>query len=145
MTSTSAPLRTSTPAAFSAAQVGPRATLHGSCIKTAKASNPRRTISPINGRALEALGHAIEYLADEFALHAGSLTPLRGDDPQIRSIQILMAASRTVYYECPITPSLRERLRGSLFAALGKWNFVNIGNANITTGDDNETDKSHCY
>jgi hypothetical protein len=56
------------------------------------------------------LGHAIEYLADEFTLCAGSSAQLSTDDPHVRSIQILMAASRSVYYDCPIAPTIGERI-----------------------------------
>jgi hypothetical protein len=73
-------------------------------------TNRRRQISPQRGKALEVLGHAIEYLADEFALR-GLWTSMPAEDPQVRAMQILMAASRGVYYECPIVPRLAERFR----------------------------------
>src|ERR1700756_2280251 len=73
--------------------------------------NRRRHVSRQSGEALETLGHAIEYLADEFAFHGGVFATGSPDDPQIRAIQILMAANRSVYFECPIAPSFRERLR----------------------------------
>jgi hypothetical protein len=69
----------------------------------------RRQISFQSGKALEVLGHAIEYLADEFALQVNRATLLHAEDPQVQSIQILMAASRSVYFECPIAPALKER------------------------------------
>jgi hypothetical protein len=115
MTPTPISLRTSPEAAVSAGRVGIRTTLRANRTESVLASNPQRRISPLDGRALEILGHAIEYLADEFALRAGNLTPLSAEDPQISSIQKLMAASRSVYYDCPIVPSIRERLRGYLF------------------------------
>ena len=71
----------------------------------------RRQISPISGMALEALGHAIEYLADEYALHAGRLAAIHAHDPQVEAIQILMAANRQVYYDCPLAPSLSVRCK----------------------------------
>jgi hypothetical protein len=72
----------------------------------------RRQISPQSGRALEILGHAIEYLADEYALQVGTFGSLHTEDPQLQSIQMLMAASRSIYYECLMAPTLRERLHG---------------------------------
>jgi hypothetical protein len=72
----------------------------------------RRQISPQSGRALEILGHAIEYLADEYALQVGTFGSLHTKDPQLQSIKMLMAASRSVYYECPTAPTFRERLHG---------------------------------
>ena len=73
-------------------------------------SSRRRQIPWSSGRALEVLSHAIEYLADEYVLRAGSVPSLYSEDPQVRAIQVLMAASRSVYWNCPVAPTLRERL-----------------------------------
>ncbi len=70
-------------------------------------SRPRR-ISPDAGHALEKLGHAIEYLADEFVHNGGDL---RQHDPQVEAVQLLMALNREVYFSCPEIPSLGEKLR----------------------------------
>jgi hypothetical protein len=69
----------------------------------------RRHISPQSGRALEILGHAIEYLADEFTQQAG--TSWVANDPDIQAVHILMEANRSVYFDCPTVPTLRERFR----------------------------------
>jgi hypothetical protein len=66
----------------------------------------RRRIDFESGRALEVLGHAIEYLADEF-VHDGA-SP---NDCRLHAIQILMAANREIYCSCPETTSLLERIR----------------------------------
>lgn len=66
----------------------------------------RRRITPEAGHALELLGHAIEYLTDEFVAANGSL---EAHNPQIEAIQLLMARNRRVYFECPEVPTLRER------------------------------------
>ena len=71
----------------------------------------RRRITPTAGRALEKLGHAIEYLADEYVNRTESL---RTDDPEVQAVQILMALNREIYFECPVVPTFAERLR-SLF------------------------------
>jgi hypothetical protein len=68
----------------------------------------RRRIDFNAGRALEILGHAIEYLADEFVHDATLLSP---NDSRLEAIQILMAANREIYFSCPEHPSLWERLR----------------------------------
>ncbi len=68
----------------------------------------RRRITPQAGRALEILGHAIEYLTDEFVHQGGSFSPNNG---QLKAVQLLMALNRQVYYECPEVPSLSDRLR----------------------------------
>jgi hypothetical protein len=92
----------------------------------------RRQISPQSGRALEILGHAIEYLADEYALQVGTFGSLHTeDDPQLQSIQMLMAASRSVYYECPTAPTFRERLHGLASLREARKSAMQAGGAPI--------------
>jgi hypothetical protein len=73
----------------------------------------RRRITPEAGFALEKLGHAIEYLADEYAHEVGRLPVTSSDsscmDPQVQAMQMLMAANREVYFECPVVTPLYER------------------------------------
>jgi hypothetical protein len=71
----------------------------------------RRRIAPEAGRALEILGHAIEYLSDEFAHAGGSLS---AHDAQVEAVQLLMAINRKVYFACPEIPSIGERWRALL-------------------------------
>jgi len=70
--------------------------------------NRRRRIDPLSGRALEILGHAIEYLADEYAFSGGTLS---ADHPAVEAMQILMARNREIYFSCPVVPTLAERWR----------------------------------
>jgi hypothetical protein len=79
-------------------------------ISSVRASG-RRRISPEAGRALEILGHAIEYLADEY-VHSGRAFSAR--DPEVQAVQILMALNRQIYFECPVVPTLADRLRAWL-------------------------------
>jgi hypothetical protein len=58
----------------------------------------RRRLSPEGGRALEILGHAIEYLADEYANDLADKGPLGSADPRVAAIQILKALNRAIYY-----------------------------------------------
>ena len=71
----------------------------------------RRQISPEAGHALEKLGHAIEYLTDEFVHFGASLS---ADDARLEAIQLLMARNREVYFECPELPRFSERFRALL-------------------------------
>jgi hypothetical protein len=71
----------------------------------------RRHISPRAGHALEVLGHAIEYLTDEFVQEGASPS---ANHPQILAIQMLMALNRQVYFECPEVPGFCERCRAIL-------------------------------
>lgn len=73
--------------------------------------NRRRRISPEAGRALEILGHAIEYLTDEFLSSGGDFASHVGE---IEAVQMLMAQNRRIYFDCPVVPTLRERLLGVL-------------------------------
>jgi len=67
-----------------------------------------RLITQQAGRALEILGHAIEYLADEYVVAAREVS---ADDPRVEAIQILMAVNREIYFACPERPTFRERVR----------------------------------
>jgi hypothetical protein len=76
----------------------------------------RRRIAPEAGRALEMLGHAIEYLADEFALECRNRgeSVARGKHPQVTAIELLMTSNREVYFNCPTVATLGDRLRSWL-------------------------------
>lgn len=70
--------------------------------------NRKRHISADAGHALEVLGHAIEYLTDEYVQSAKQFS---STDPQVAAVQLLMALNRQIYYECPVVPTFAERLR----------------------------------
>jgi hypothetical protein len=55
-------------------------------------------LSPDEGRAIEILGHAIEYLADEYCADVQPKGPLGNADPRIEAIQMLKALNRSIYY-----------------------------------------------
>jgi hypothetical protein len=74
----------------------------------------RRHITPQAGRALEILGHSIEYLTDEFVHRGGSFA---AHDERLQAVQLLMALNRQVYYECPEARTLGERCRALLHLA----------------------------
>ena len=71
----------------------------------------RRRISPKAGHALEILGHAIEYLSDEYVMEGGLFA---AHDPRLEAIQLLMARNREIYFDCPEVPGLGDRLRAWL-------------------------------
>ena len=77
----------------------------------------RRRLSPEGGRALEVLGHAIEYLADEYAVDPKDKGPLGSADPRVEAIQILKALNRAVYFSGtelePFFRRMRRWLLGS--------------------------------
>jgi hypothetical protein len=91
-------------------------TVHSAVLGAAKAvpvpgQAKRRSIDPRTGRALVILGHAIEYLADEFIHEGGSFTANRG---QVDAIQILMALNREIYLACPEAPTLGQWFKSGL-------------------------------
>jgi hypothetical protein len=65
----------------------------------------RRRSSAAQGRALETLGHAIEYLIDSRLWRGRDYDPKSDRE----AIQILMRLSREVFSECPEVISLRRR------------------------------------
>ena len=72
----------------------------------------RRQLSPEGGRALEILGHAIEYLADEYANDLADKGPLGSADPRVAAIQILKGLNRAIYYSATeMQPALRRMRR----------------------------------
>jgi len=73
----------------------------------------RRRIDPQAGRALEILGHSIEYLADEYLNSCSSGYRV---NPQLEAVQLLMALNRQIYFECPEIPTVRERVQSFLHA-----------------------------
>jgi hypothetical protein len=93
------------PARSGAESVAPANVLPRTAVKR------RRRITPEAGHALEILGHAIEYLTDEFVHEGGSLS---GNDSRIMAVQLLMARNREVYFACPEVPSVADRCRALL-------------------------------
>jgi len=71
-----------------------------------------RQMSRQNGRAIEMLGHAIDYLADEFALECMTVSDRRNPGPNARmaAIELLMASNREIYLSCPEVLTFSERL-----------------------------------
>jgi hypothetical protein len=74
-------------------------------------SRRRRHISADAGHALEILGHAIEYLTDEYVHEGGTFS---GKDPRLEAVQIMMACNRRIYFACPEAPGVLERMKGWL-------------------------------
>ena len=71
----------------------------------------RRLLSPESGRALEILGRAIEYLADEYANDLAHKGPLGNADPRVAAIQILQGLNRAVYYSGTKVQPASSRVR----------------------------------
>lgn len=76
----------------------------------------RRSITPQAGRALEKLGHAIEYLTDAMVERKDPVAP---NTPDMQAVQLLMALNRSIYNECPARASLGDRIRDFLCKIIG--------------------------
>jgi hypothetical protein len=69
----------------------------------------RRQLSRESARALETLGHAIEYLADEYAVDPVGKGPLGSADPRVEAIQVLKALNRAIYFSgTEVQPAFRR-------------------------------------
>ena len=65
---------------------------------------PRRRPTPQQGRALEILGHAIEYLVDSRLTEGGSSAA------ENRAVRILMACSRSVFEDSMVIVPVHQRV-----------------------------------
>lgn len=63
----------------------------------------RRRITPDAGHALEKLGHAIDYLTDEF------MVAPEDSKGCMQAILLLMEVNRGIYADCPEVPSFGQR------------------------------------
>ena len=66
----------------------------------------QRRIDRASGRALEILGHAIEYLADEYVYHGGQLS---SSDAEVQAMQLMMRLNREIYTACAEIPTFTQR------------------------------------
>jgi hypothetical protein len=71
----------------------------------------RRQLSRENAQGLEILGHAIEYLADEYAVDPADKGPLGNADPRVAAIQTLKALNREIYFSGPEVQPVWQRIR----------------------------------
>ena len=71
----------------------------------------RRRISPEAGRGLEKLGHALEYLTDEFVLDGCRFAEDLG---RVQAIHLLASLNREIYFACGVEPTFRDRVQSLL-------------------------------
>jgi hypothetical protein len=71
----------------------------------------RRRLSRESAQGLEILGHAIEYLADEYALDLADKGPLGNADPRIAAIQTLKSLNRVIYFSGAEVQPVWQRIR----------------------------------
>ncbi len=101
-------------------------------------AEPARRPDYVHGRALESLGHAVEYLIDSrMYLGAGGSLAKRGsetardskpgrdsDVDQCDAIHLLMRLSREIFLECPEVVPLWARVGRGLKRRLGRAEAV---------------------
>jgi hypothetical protein len=71
----------------------------------------RRALSRESAQGVEILGHAIEYLADEYAVDLADKGPLGNADPRIAAIQILKSLNRVIYFSGAEVQPAWQRVR----------------------------------
>ncbi len=82
----------------------------------------RRKVSEEAGRGLEKLGHALEYLTDEF-VHDGCR--IGEDYGRLQAIQLLASLNRQIYFACGVEPTIRERVQGFVRRLVSQANLQN--------------------
>lgn len=70
----------------------------------------RRRIPPNAGRGLEKLGHALEYLTDEFVIDGCRFAE---DHGRLEAIQLLASLNRQIYFACDLEPTFRARVQSA--------------------------------
>ena len=81
-----------------------------------RADSVRRRPTPEQGRALEMLGHAIEYLIDSELRYSDAVPSKNAGD----AARILMALSREVFAECAEVVPVARRLHRCLTNMFGR-------------------------
>ena len=82
----------------------------------------RRRVTAEAGRGLEKLGHALEYLTDEFVRDGCRFAE---DHGRIQAIELLASLNRQIYFACGVEPSFRERVQSLVRRLLQKPNLRN--------------------
>ena len=77
----------------------------------------RRRIPPDAGRGLEKLGHALEYLTDEFVRDGCRFAD---DYGRVQAIQLLASLNRQIYFACAVEPTLSVRVQTLLRRLFGE-------------------------
>ncbi|GAC1414820.1 MAG: hypothetical protein NVSMB62_01380 [Acidobacteriaceae bacterium] len=97
-----------------------RPTVGPSLVRRTPLKSVRRRPNRAQGRALEVLAHAIEYLADT-ELHAGHGV-FSGD--LLGATEILMERSRTVFAECKEVNGFGQTLQQGLIRMFGRPTLI---------------------
>jgi hypothetical protein len=82
----------------------------------------RRKITEDAGRGLEKLGHALEYLTDEFVYDGCRVTE---DYGRLQAIQLLASLNRQIYFACGVEPTFRERVQALFRRLVSQANMQN--------------------
>jgi hypothetical protein len=85
-----------------------------------------RRLSRESAQGIEILGHAIEYLADEYAVDPAQKGPLGNADPRVAAIQMLKALNRAIYFSGAEVQPVWQRIR--------QW-FLRSTMSNIGSGN----------
>jgi hypothetical protein len=90
--------------------LGPFFRAHASRLGLASIGSVRTTFPPGLEKPLRFLATRSGISLTRLRTRLGTLGLLEPEDPRFESIQILMAANRTLYYGCPVVPDFRDRI-----------------------------------
>jgi len=82
----------------------------------------QRKITEEAGRGLEKLGHALEYLTDEFVRDGCRIVE---DYGRLQAIQLLASLNRQIYFACDVEPTFRERVQTLFRRLVSQANLLN--------------------
>lgn len=75
----------------------------------------RRSITREQGRALETLGHAFDYLNDKYACQGDDEEIINVRGPHTEALQILILAHREFMWSVPVRETLSARMWKTVF------------------------------
>ena len=87
--------------------------------ETLASTKPRRKLRRVmtheEGRALEMLGHAVDYLTDQYLYEGDESEIIRMDGLSTEAAQILISARQQILQSLPLTETRMQRLWDALF------------------------------
>ena len=103
------------PARRPSTPLAPQPVLPWNTVSQAAVTRKRRVMTREQGRALEAIGHAVDYLQDIYLHHGPDQEILRSDSPAMEAVRILVATRRELLNSLPLRETFSQRVWNLLF------------------------------
>ncbi len=103
------------PARRSSTPLAQQSVLPWNTASQAAVTGKRRVMTREQGRALETIGHAVDYLQDIYLHHGPDQEILRSDSPAMEAVRILVATRRELLNSLPLRETFSQRIRNVLF------------------------------